>query len=100
MENQDQNKLSPLSNNFTYNTAKMAEGHNQPELRELMEENLKYTKAVYWSTEKVRRHLMWQRIISIIYILILIGLPTVIFVYLMPYMKNMAAPYIELLQEK
>lgn len=88
MENQNQN--NPL-----------AGGNNQPELRELLEENLKYAKAVYWSVEKVRRHLLWQRIFTLIYIFVLIVLPLIIAaIYLPPYIKNYLGPYLELLQGK
>ena len=75
--------------------------NNQPELRELLEENLKYAKAIYWSTEKVRRHLFWQRIFTLIYILVLIVLPLVVAViYLPPFLKNYFGVYMELLQGK
>ncbi|MFH1225896.1 MAG: hypothetical protein V1684_01245 [bacterium] len=79
----------------------MAEGYDQPELRELLEENLKYAKAIYWSVEKVRRHLFWQRVFTLIYILVLIVLPLVVAViYLPPFISAYLSPYLELLQGK
>ncbi len=73
---------------------------NQPELRELLEENLKYAKAVYWSVEKVRRHLFWQRVVSIIYIIMILAPLIIAAIYLPPFISTYLGPYMELLQWK
>lgn len=74
------------------------QNQNQPDLKELLEENLKYAKAIYWSVEKVRRYIFWQRVFSIIYIIIIVAPVIVAAIYLPPLLKNYLGPYLELLK--
>lgn len=71
---------------------------NQGEdLKALLEENLRYAKAIYTSTEKTRRYMLWGQVFGFIKIVIIV-VPLVIgFWYLKPYLQQAMATYQELL---
>lgn len=99
MNNETLENLAQTGADYAKNTEKMATEIHEPDLKELLEENLKYAKAIYWSVEKVRRHILWQRIFSLIYILVLFVIPLILaIIYLPPFMRSYLSPYMELLQ--
>ncbi len=99
MNNENLENLSQTSADYAENTEKIAEEIHNPELKEMMEENLKYAKAIYWSVEKVRRHLFWQRVVSIIYVIIILAPLILAAIYLPPFISSYLGPYMELLQD-
>jgi hypothetical protein len=69
------------------------------DLKSLLEENLKYSKAIYASTEKMRRYMLWGQIFGFIKIFVII-VPLVIgFWYLKPYLLQVSETYQQLLGE-
>ena len=67
------------------------------DLKALLEENLRYAKAIYTSTEKVRRYMFWGRVYDV-FKLLLIVVPLVIgFWYLQPLLQGALSSYQQLL---
>jgi hypothetical protein len=52
---------------------------------------------IYRSTERTRRYILWGRIMSVIYVLLIIIPLILAIVYLPPMLGNVLAPYQELL---
>jgi hypothetical protein len=70
---------------------------NQADLKALLEENLRYTKAIYASTEKARRYILWGQVFGVLKVLLIL-IPLVLgFWYLKPYLMEATAAYQELL---
>lgn len=69
------------------------------EISELLSENLKYTKACYAVLEKMNRWILWQKVFFILK-LFLIVVPIILGIIFLPSLLGTAfAPYIELLEE-
>jgi hypothetical protein len=69
------------------------------DLKSLLEENLKYSKAIYASTEKMRRYILWGQIFGFIKIFVIIVPLVVGFWYLKPYLMQASEAYQGLLGE-
>jgi hypothetical protein len=67
------------------------------EWRELLQENQRYLKAIYRQVEKTRRYILWGRVISVIYLILILAPIIIALVYLPPLVRNTFAPYQELL---
>lgn len=67
------------------------------DLKSLLEENLKYAKAIYASTEKTRRYILWGQIFGFIKIFVIIVPLLVGFWYLKPYLMQASEAYQQLL---
>ena len=66
------------------------------DVKSLLEENLKYAKEIYTSTEKTRRYILWGQIFGFIKIVIII-VPLVIgFLFVQPYLKSALGMYTSL----
>ncbi len=52
---------------------------------------------IYENTEKTRRYVFWGRIMSLIYLLLIVVPLILAFIYLPPLLKNTLAPYQEFL---
>lgn len=66
------------------------ENNNQSgtqELKDLLEQNLKYTKAIYESTEKTRRYIRRDQIFGMIRVLIILLPIVAAVIYAQPYLK-------------
>ncbi|MFZ5390701.1 MAG: hypothetical protein ACOZAJ_00270 [Patescibacteria group bacterium] len=58
------------------------------ELKELLEENLRYARDIYRDTERIKRYIFWGQVFSFIKILIVV-IPLVWgFLYIQPYLKG------------
>ena len=71
--------------------------NDQQTLEDLMKENLELTKELQRQMRSVRHYLLWQKIVSIFYLNIIIGPIIIVIIYLTPLLKNVVAPYQELL---
>ncbi|MEK7067376.1 MAG: hypothetical protein AAB956_00055 [Patescibacteria group bacterium] len=71
--------------------------NDQQTLEDLMKENLELTKELQRQMRSVRHYLLWQKIVSIFYLIIIIGPIIIGIIYLPPLLKNVVAPYQELL---
>lgn len=67
------------------------------EIRQLLEENIKLTKAILASTEKTRRHIMWSQVGSYLKLLLILVPLVWGFLYIQPYLKQTLSMYQELL---
>ncbi|PIR92523.1 hypothetical protein COU01_01250 [Candidatus Falkowbacteria bacterium CG10_big_fil_rev_8_21_14_0_10_44_15] len=66
-------------------------------LEELVRKNLELTQELQKQMGSVRRYLFWQRLTSIFYLIIIVGPIIIGIIYLPPLLKNVIAPYQELL---
>jgi len=66
-------------------------------IEELVRQNLELTRELAKQMRSVRRYFFWQRILSVFYLIIIIGPIIIGIFYLPPLLKNVIAPYQELL---
>ena len=59
----------------------------EEEIRHLLEENLKLTREVHRMVAKMRKYLMWQRAISMLYFIMLIAPLILAIIYLPPILR-------------
>ncbi len=71
--------------------------NNPTDLRSLVEENQRLTKLVLSNTERIRKYIFWGRVMSFIYLVIIIAPIVFALIYLPPLFKNAIAPYQDLL---
>ena len=72
-----------------------ASNYEISELKRLIEENMKYTKAAYVLADKTRKYIRWLELFAIVkFILILIPIVLAI-IYLPPFIKNVLSTYQE-----
>ncbi|HCC23469.1 TPA: hypothetical protein DF272_04840 [Candidatus Falkowbacteria bacterium] len=75
------------------------EGNDHKRLEMLLERNLDYAKKTYESAEKIRKYILWLKIINILK-LVLIALPIILMlVFLPPFLKKSYETYDKLFQE-
>lgn len=67
------------------------------EVKNLLEENLKLTKEIHQMSRKVSRYVAFQKVLSAIYLLLIIVPIIISAIYLPPLIKNIISPYQELL---
>jgi hypothetical protein len=59
----------------------------EQQLKELMEKNLALTQEIYQISLKIKKHLFWQKVTSIIYIIIIV-LPLILSIIYLPKIIN------------
>jgi len=75
----------------------MEEITNQNE-KSILEENLRLTKEIHEMTRKIHNYVIFQRILSVIYLFLII-IPLVLgAIYLPPLIREIFSPYQDLLQ--
>lgn len=67
------------------------------EIKEMIRENLLLTKDIHEMTRKIKRHITFQKIMSIIYFIIIVVPLILSIIYLPPLLKTIFEPYKELL---
>lgn len=67
------------------------------EIKKLVEENLKLTEEIYKMTKKMKRYITFQKIVSFIYLFLIIAPIIIGIIYLPPLLKNFYSQYSELL---
>ncbi len=67
-------------------------------LKNLLEENLKYTRETFKTVEKIHRHFMVERIYHFIKFVIIIGLLVMSYLAVQPYLQQMIKVYESLKQ--
>ncbi|PIR94247.1 hypothetical protein COT97_02020 [Candidatus Falkowbacteria bacterium CG10_big_fil_rev_8_21_14_0_10_39_11] len=69
------------------------EGFDYKKMEMLLQRNLDYTKKVYENTEKIRKYIMWIRILNILKLVVIV-LPIVLaIIFLPPLIKEMVQSY-------
>jgi len=69
------------------------------ELKSLLVENLKYSRAIYKDVQKMRRYMFWRMIINIFWIILVIAPIIIAVIYLPPALMGLYESYQELLGE-
>jgi hypothetical protein len=67
------------------------------EIKKLLEENLKLTQEIYKMTKKIREYITFQKIVSFIYLFLIVAPIILGILYLPPLLKNVYSQYSELL---
>lgn len=70
---------------------------NNGDIKKLLEENLKYSKEILNSTEKVRKYLMVRQVWGFVKFVIIIGLIVFSFITVKPFINQATSTYKELL---
>jgi len=70
----------------------------EKEFTKLLHDNFEYTRACYALLGKINRWMMWQKIFSVVKILLIIVPVVLAILYLPPLLENALNPYVELLQ--
>lgn len=63
------------------------------DLKKLLEENIKISKAILRSTEKTRRYMRWAQVTSILRLLIIIIPIILAILYLPPFLSNLSETF-------
>lgn len=71
----------------------------EKEFTKLLHDNFEYTRACYALLEKIRRWIMWQKIFSVLKVLIIVIPIIFAILYLPPLLGNALSPYMELLND-
>jgi len=66
-------------------------------LEELVRKNLAITESLQVQIHKIKRYIFWQYFASIFYFVLIVGPIILGIIYLPPLLKNVIAPYQELL---
>lgn len=74
-----------------------SENLKDSEVKNLLEENLRLTKEIHQMSRKISRYVAFQKVLSVIYILLIIVPIIISVIYLPPLIKNIISPYQELL---
>jgi cytochrome c biogenesis protein ResB len=67
------------------------------DIKKLLEQNLKYSKEIYRLTKKIKNHLTFQKVMSLIYFLLIVVPLILSIIYLPPLVKNYWNQYLGLL---
>ena len=67
------------------------------EIKKIMAENLELTRETHLLVKKIHRHMVWQRVVSLIYLFLIIGPIILAFIYLPPIIGPVLRQYQELL---
>lgn len=69
----------------------------QKDVRQLMEENQQLLKLVLHNTNKTRKYILLGRLVSLVYLLLVVGSVVVAAITIPPLLKTAVQPYKELL---
>ena len=67
-------------------------------IERLLQENRQYLEAIYESCEKSRKYILWGRIMTLFYLVIIVAPIIIAAIYLPPYISQLFEPYKELIQ--
>ena len=66
-------------------------------LEELLQENLKYSRAIYADTQKIRHYMLWRFIFNLIWLALIVAPIILAFIYLPPVLRELYDSYQNLL---
>lgn len=70
---------------------------SEEELKDLLAENLKYNRAIYADTQKIRRYLFWQTVANVVWIVLVIAPIILAVIFLPPLLQGLLQNYQDLL---
>jgi hypothetical protein len=73
--------------------------NNDEQLRELIRKNYEMTEEIYHMTKKIKGYITFQKVMSFIYLVLIVGPIILSFIYLPALLKNAIGPYQELLND-
>ncbi|MEI6288311.1 MAG: hypothetical protein WCP18_01840 [bacterium] len=88
---EEQNFINKLEENIAY--GRTNEHLLKDDLKKLLEENLKYSQAIYYDTQKVRRYMFWQFLISLFWFILIVAPIIAAAIWLPPFLKNYYQDY-------
>lgn len=71
--------------------------NSQNEIKEMLEKNLKMTEEIYAMTKKIKHFVTFQKIISFVWLIIIVVPVILSIIYLPPLLKGVFSQYQELL---
>ncbi len=72
--------------------------HAAPQgMQQLLEENLRYSKAIYEDTQKIRRYMFWRFVLGMVWLVIVLAPIIFAIIYLPPIFSELYTQYQELL---
>ncbi len=75
-----------------------AESQN-PDVKALLEENLRLARAIYTSTEKTRRYIFWGQVFGFVRVLLIIIPLVLAYWYLQPYLQQLTGTYQQIMKD-
>ena len=69
------------------------------ELRKLINKNLEYTKEIHEQMNKIRRHMMWQTIFSVLKLVVIVVPILLLGLYAAPMLKQVMGDYSQVMQQ-
>ncbi len=69
------------------------------DIKKLLEENLAMTRELQASVAKIRSYMMWQRVFSFMYFLLVVGPLILALIYLPPLIRPYLQQYNQILQD-
>lgn len=98
MEDYKQDFLGKIEEDLQYAKATEHLVKDQKErLEQLLQENLKYNRAIYADTQKIRRYMFWRFIFNIIWLVLIVAPIILAFIYLPPALRGLYDSYQSLL---
>jgi len=67
------------------------------EIKKLLEQNLAYSKEIYAMTKKIKRHITFQKVVSVIYLLLIVAPVILGIIYLPPLLNGIYGQYKDIL---
>jgi hypothetical protein len=67
------------------------------DIKKLLQENQELLQKIHLSTEKARKYILFGRIMTLIYLILIVAPIIFAFIYLPPLLKGIAGPYQDLL---
>ena len=94
----NQNFLDKIQEDIEYaKTTEHLVSDQRETLENLMRENLRYSRAIFEDSQKIRKYLFWQRIISIVWLVVVLAPIVLALFWLPPLLQNLFGSYSELL---
>lgn len=81
-----------FSANAAVNNSNLSETE---QLKKLMAENLKYNRAIFADTQKIRRYMFWRLVMNIIWLIIILTPIILALIYLPPVLREAYQSYQE-----
>ncbi len=71
--------------------------HRKDRIEELLEENQRLLQVILKNSEKTRKYILWGRVVSTIYLIVVVAPIILAIIYLPPLIRQITQPYRELL---
>lgn len=69
----------------------------EEDLRQLIQKNFEYTKAVHEDVKKIRKYILWQQILSVVKIFLVVVPIVIAIIFAAPFLKQAFETYKEIM---